>query len=353
MPNKLQLSGHKMLYHLEHLNKWVKGEDFYPIYVELGPTTVCNQRCIHCYIRYLGFKNVFLDRKIMLKLVRDLGRIGVKALCFAGTGEPFMHKATPEVILEAKKSGLDVACATNGVLFTRDIAEKVLGSLTWIRFSILGGSKETYMKLQGAKEQDWDRLLTNLKHTVGIKRKEKLDTAIGIVFFIFKENGHEVLGLAKQMKEIGVDYFVVKPVGDYEKNKYVAQKDLKEEFEKELKAVDGLSSQYFKAQVRWDMFEKWETKPYKKCLSLGFMTVIEADGGVYACGGYWQDKRYCYGNLYEKSFPRIWDSPERKELMKYIQERTNFKECYNCCRNHTINKFLWQLHEVPMHVNFI
>src|SRR3989338_9423822 len=118
---KLQLNGHKLLYHLEELNKWTKGEDFYPIYVELSPTSACNHRCVHCYIRYLDFKAVFLEREIMLNLVSELGKVGVKALCIAGTGEPFLHKATPEVIEAAKKSGLDVACATNGILFNHEI----------------------------------------------------------------------------------------------------------------------------------------------------------------------------------------------------------------------------------------
>lgn len=351
--NEFKLDGHKLLYHLEELNKWARGEDFYPIYVELSPTTVCNQRCVHCYIRYLGFKNIFLERKIMLRLVRQLGRIGVKALCIAGTGEPFLHQATPEVILEAKKSGLDVACATNGILFNEETAKKILPVLTWIRFSVLGGSRQTYQKLQGAKEGDWDKLLKNLKDAVAVKRKRRLGVTLGAVFFIFKENGREVVKLARLMKELGLDYVVVKPVGDYAKNKYVADKNLKDIFEKELKKVECLGDKNFKALVRWDMFQDWGNKPYKKCLSLPFMTVIEADGSVYACGGYWQDKRYVYGNLHKQGFKEIWDSPRRKRIMKYMENHVDLRECYNCCRNHSINIFLWNLREKPAHINFI
>jgi len=341
------------LYHLEVLNKWERGEDFYPVYVELGPTTVCNHRCVHCYIRYLGFKTVFLDRGVMLKLVRDLGRLGVKALCFAGTGEPFLHKATPEAIHEAKKSGLDVAVATNGVLFSRDIAEKTLPDLTWIRFSVLGGGSATYKKYQGAHEGDWERLLKNLAEAVRIKKKRRLGVTIGVVFFVFKGNGVDIVPLARLLKKIGVDYLVIKPVGDYRKNKFLADKDLHLAFGRGLKIAEKLSTKGYLVQVRWDMFQKWGEKPYGKCLSLPFMTVIDADGGIYACGGYWQDKRYLYGNLYKHSFKQIWDSPKRKRLSKYMESRVDFKECYNCCRNHSINRFLWSLTQKPAHVNFI
>lgn len=349
----LQLDGHKLLYHLAELNKWVRGEDFYPIYVELGPTTVCNQRCVHCYIRYLGFKTLFLDKELMLRLVRQLGEIGVKALCLAGTGEPFLHKDTPSVIHTAKQSGLDVACATNGVFFTEEIAAMILGDLTWIRFSILGGSNATYKKLQGAREGDWDKLLVNLKKAVGIKRKDHLEVTLGVVFFIFKDNGDELVPFVKLMKELGLDYVVVKPVGDYRKNQYLAEKNLKELYTEELKEAEDLSDAHFKAQVRWDMFKEWEKKLYQKCLSLPFMAVIEADGGVYACGGYWQDKRYLYGNLHQQSFKEIWDSSRRKQIMKQMEENVNFEECYNCCRNHALNNFLWSLQQKPAHINFI
>lgn len=349
----LKLDGHKLLYHLDELAKWKRGEDFYPVYVELGPTTVCNHRCVHCYIRYLGFKTVFLDREVMLKNVRQMGRIGVKALCLAGTGEPLLHKAAADVIIEAKKSGMDVALATNGILLTQELAARILPSLTWVRFSVLGGSPATYRKLQGAKEGDFEKLLMNLKDAVAIKRKKKLSVTLGVVYFIFRENGKEVADFCRQMKKLGLDYVVVKPVGDYAKNKYVADKSLRIRFASELKAVEALSGKGFKAQVRWDMFEQWGKKSYAECLSLPFMTVIDADGSVYACGGYWQDKRYRYGSLLDTTFKEIWDSPKRKRITAHMQKHVDFNECYNCCRNHSINNFLWSLTQEPAHVHFI
>lgn len=350
---ELKLDGHKLLYHLDELAKWKRGEDFYPVYVELGPTTVCNHRCVHCYIRYLGFKTVFLDREVMLKNVRQMGAIGVKALCLAGTGEPLLHKACPDVVVEAKKAGLDVAMATNGILLTKKTAAAILPCLTWVRFSVLGGTPATYMKLQGAKEGDFEKLMVNLEEAVALKKKKKLPVTLGVVYFIFRDNGHETAAFARRVKRLGVDYVVVKPVGDYQKNKYVADRALKERFLPELREVETLSSGGFKAQVRWDMFEKWGKKTYEECLSLPFMTVIDADGSVYACGGYWQDKRYCYGNLYRKTFKEIWDSPQRRRITARMQKHVNFDECYNCCRNHSINNFLWGLKTEPAHVNFI
>lgn len=349
----LMLSGHKLQYHLNELQKWSKGEDFSPIYIEIGPTTVCNHKCKHCYVTYLGHKPLFLKKEVLLNLMKDLGRFGVKSICFAGRGEPLLHKDLPEAIEIGKGAGLDIALATNGIFLDKEKAERLLRHITWVRFSILGGSQNTYSKLQGAPEKDWDILLENVRNCVEIKKKDNLSTTLGIVMFIFNENGHEAYEAAKLFKEIGVDYFVIKPVGDYEKNNYIADKGLKKKFQDLLSKCETLTDDSFNCIVRWDMFKEWEQKQYKECLSLGFMPVIDADGSIYACGGYWQDKRYCYGNLNENSFIEIWESKKRKDIMEDMQKNVNFSECYNCCRNHTINNFLWSLKNKPAHVNFI
>ena len=114
-------------------------------------------------------------------------------------------------------------------------------------------------------------------------------------------------------KEIGVDYFVIKPVGDYEKNNYKADKELKDKFNEQLLECEALSDGNYNCTVRWDMFGGWEKKDYNRCYSLPFMPVIDSDGGIYACGGYWQDPDSCYGNLNENTFIKIWESQKRKD----------------------------------------
>ncbi len=351
--NSLMLSGHKLLYHLDELSKWRRKEEFPPINIEIGTTSACNHKCKHCYVDYLKPKPLILKKEVLFSLMKDLGTFGVKSICFAGRGEPLLCKDLPEAIEIAKEANLDIALATNGIFLTEEKAQQILKHLTWARFSILGGSPETYSLLQGAPKGDWEKLLGNLKNCIKIKRRDSLEVTLGIVMFIFHENGHEVLKTASLFKDIGVDYFVVKPVGDYKKNNYTADRRLKEKFHDLLVSCEDLSDDKFYCSVRWDMFNEWERKSYGECLSLPFMAVIDSDGGVYACGGYWQDKRYCYGNLNDNSFIDIWRSEKRRQVMEYMQKKINFLECYNCCRNHTINNFLWSLSNQPAHVNFI
>ena len=351
--NNLMLSGHKLLYHLDELNKWHRDEIFPPIWVEVGPTTACNHRCKHCYISYLKEKAVTMPKEALLGLMRDLGAYGVKSICLAGRGEPMIHKNILEAIEVGKAAGLDIALATNGIYFDQEKAQRVLHHLTWVRFSILGGSGASYSLLQGAPKKDWQKLLNNVEQSVRVKKENSIDTTLGVVYYIFKENGHEVLETAKKFRDIGVDYFVVKTAANYEKNEYEADDELDVKYNELLKECEALSDTKFNCTVRWDMFREPEQRQYGECQSLSFTAVVDSDGGVFPCGAYWQDPRYCYGNVNEQSFSEVWKGEKREKIMKAMVKDVNFHECYKLCRNNTMNKFLWSLKHEPAHVNFI
>ena len=143
----LRIDNHKLMYHIERVNDWVKGKDIYPVYIEISPSGVCNHRCIFCAFEYLKYRPRFIDKDILRRTLKELAKCGVKSVMFSGEGEPFLHKDLPALILYAKKTGLDVACAINGVLFSPDIAARCLGALTWVKISINAGTKKTYAKI--------------------------------------------------------------------------------------------------------------------------------------------------------------------------------------------------------------
>ena len=37
MDKRIQLEGHKLMYHVDEVSKWLKGETVAPIYIEMGP----------------------------------------------------------------------------------------------------------------------------------------------------------------------------------------------------------------------------------------------------------------------------------------------------------------------------
>ncbi|MFC1756637.1 radical SAM protein [Patescibacteria group bacterium] len=353
----LQLSGNKLLYHLDALRKWQEGRDFYPLNLEIGPTSACNVRCVHCYVQHLEHKRVYLPDDAYLNLITDIITAKIKAIVFCGTGEPLLHKKTPEAIVLAEQGGIDVGMITNGTLLTPSVAKQILPKMTWMRFSILGIKEETYNKLHGIKGKIWERLYSNLEEASRLKRENGYKVTFGVSCALMPENGHEIHLMAKKFSDLGFDYFVIRPVGQDMAHAIVADTDLSKRFEKELEMAENYSSDTFKVVVRRELFgyeEDQETKRhYEKCLALPFLACVDADGSLYTCNGRWGEEDYTYGNINQKSFLDIWNSPEHKKKMKNLMATTDVKTCGIVCRQNSMNELLQQISDIPDHVNFL
>ena len=55
----LRIDHHKLLFHVDRVSDWLKGERIYPIYMEISPAGSCNHRCIFCGLDFMGYQ----DRK--------------------------------------------------------------------------------------------------------------------------------------------------------------------------------------------------------------------------------------------------------------------------------------------------
>ncbi|MBA4318683.1 MAG: hypothetical protein C0412_09800, partial [Flavobacterium sp.] len=299
---------------------------------------------------------IFMADDIFLNLIKDLVAAQVKAIIICGTGEPLLHKKTPEAIALAADGGIDVGMMTNGIFLTPHIAERILPKMTWIRFSILGVNKETYDKLHQGGKNDWEKLYRNLGEVSRLKKERGLKVTLGVSSALMPGNGPEIHLMARKFKELDFDYFVVRPVGQDVAHGIVFDKDLSKRFEKEIKQAKSLASDKFDVTVRTELFdyeEKIHKKNYEKCLGLPFLACIDADGSVYTCNGRWGEKDFVYGNINDRSFLEIWNSPERKEKMKRLMEQTNPDKCPIMCRQNSINELLWQLSNPPDHIKFI
>ena len=149
MAESIRIDSHKLVYHPKRVAKWLDGEITYPIELEIGISGACNHRCIFCSCRHMGYKANYLDTDVVVDNMRTLGKLGLKSVVFAGEGEPLLHKDAAYIFTETKKAGIDVALSTNGVLFTKDVAEKCLPSMTWIRFSIAAASDKVHKVISG------------------------------------------------------------------------------------------------------------------------------------------------------------------------------------------------------------
>ncbi|GAF86255.1 unnamed protein product, partial [marine sediment metagenome] len=177
-------------------------------------------------------------------------------------------------------------------------------------------------------------------------------TTLGVQFLLIEENAEEVLRLAEICKNLGLDNLQVKPYSqnpnsfnkmsiDY--NKFLGLKD----------KLDAISTNNFKVFFRLKRIKTtMEGRDYDVCYGLPFFTVINEKGNVQPCILYYDKPEFAYGNLYEKSFPEIWEGEKRKEVLKKIRIR-GCEDCRKGCRLDVINKYLHRLKNPLEHDNFI
>ncbi len=77
MAEKIRMDSHKLIYHPDVVARWMKGENIYPIEVEISPSGACNHRCVFCAVDYIGYQPAFLDNDIILL---DFAKIGQQCL---------------------------------------------------------------------------------------------------------------------------------------------------------------------------------------------------------------------------------------------------------------------------------
>lgn len=353
MADNIRMDSHKLIYHPDAVARWMKGENIYPIEVEISPSGACNHRCIFCAVDYIGYQPNYLDKNIILRDISVMSKKGLKSVICSGEGEPLLNVNMPDIANGIKACGVDVAMSTNGALFTKDKIKECLGAFTWVRYSVASMEDGSYGKIQRGKEGDLERVKENLEEAVRFKRNQKLHTTLGVQCLLMPENMAQLPDMAKQLREIGVDYLTVKPYSHHLHSENALEIDYERmlELEQELNQyITDEFSVYFRANAMKKMHHE---KCYKQCLGLPFMTHIDAKGNVWPCIAHIGAEDFCYGNVYEQTFEEIWNGNRRQEVVQKINSLDINKVCREACRLDEINKYLNELKYPGEHVNFI
>ena len=354
--DKYRLDSHKLIYHVPRVNRWLSGETIYPIYMELSPSGMCNHRCSFCALDFMGYQKRFLKTEIFKERLAEMGRLGVKSIMFGGEGEPFLHKDMVDLAVHTKESGIDVAFTTNGVFLRPEVNKEILRCTSWIKVSINAGTPATYAKVHNTKAADFEKVIDNMAKAAEVRRAENLGCTLGMQILLLPENQHEIVGLAKTAKEIGMDYLVVKPYSQHPSSHTQEYGDLHYEGLGEIQeAVDRLNTPDFKVILRLNAIRKWNEKErgYDRCLALPFWSYIDSGGNVWGCSIYLGDERFRYGNIYEENFQEIWSGERRRESLRWVENEFDAQKCRVNCRMDEINRYLWELKNPSSHVNFI
>lgn len=357
MEDKYLMRSNKLLWHLDRLNNWKKGEIIPPIEIMLSLTDGCNSNCSFCYGKYIGQKSRFyrkdMKKEEIYKLIDDCKELGVKSVVLMGSGENMLHKNFYDIIRYIKNSGLDIGMATNGILIESNHMKDLLECITWIRISLCASNRELYKKIHGVDK--FDIVVKNIAELVKLKEKKRYNTTIGIQMVVIKDNIDDIYNVAGLGKKLGVDYFVSKPSADTPGRDMGIDYSIYRNIKGEIDKCYSLQDNKYNIVIKEEKFILEGTHNYKCCLATPFSLSIDTNGNVAPCGhllGY-KKEEFLIGNIREKSFKDILYSDRYKEVQEKVKNLDVNKDCETNCRHYYMNVFLNELNEIPEHVNFV
>lgn len=367
MSYKIHMAGRddpRTLYQTDSLYAWKHGLYFPPVTVEISPTNACNQKCTYCYAWRDSKPRQMLQDEVLVGCIDQLVDTGVGGVVIQGTGEPLLHKAVPEAIKRCAIRNIPVQLTTNGSLLTPALQDKILQDLFCLRISVIDSDPKRYAHQHGCSEKQWHTLIANLEKAMSSRANENLKFNIWATVYLSEENFRDIFDTVKLCKEIGIDFvYITEPqytsFSPSGRKNYASSRLPEEEVEALCTRLLSLKDDDFSLKIKFEAKEHILSGSGKQtwmndyCQGIKFYTLIGSDGGVYPCWRCWEDVKYSYGSLYEKSFSEIWQGEHRKQIEKMVlQTAPEGDECFVCtiC---LLNKLLDETNHVTKWVNFL
>ncbi|MDB3959265.1 radical SAM protein [Candidatus Pelagibacter sp.] len=351
------------LYQKKVLNKikndLVEGDNKAPFVIELDPTTVCDLACPGCISGDLLNQKNPLDRGFskdkMSEITNDIIKSKVTAVILIGGGEPLGHPTTIDLIKKLGENGIQIGLTTNGTLMGRHI-DTIAKYVSWTRVSMDAGTDEMFKNLRPTKlgKSKFNIVIENMRELA-----RKKDGILGYSFLIrTKEDGlienaagsniglinhtniYEIYEAAKLAKEIGCDYFEVKPsYDDFHQLVMHSEKDMKIARD-QIEMAKTLEDQNFRI-LESVMLESSlnreeignQNKKYKNCPSAELRTLI-TPSGAYVCPYFRGESSKKIGDLRFQTLTEMWNGEKRASVIEKLNPSKDCKTLH-CIRHET------------------
>jgi radical SAM protein with 4Fe4S-binding SPASM domain len=354
-----RLGAEKVIYNADRLVDIKNTGDAYPVHMVVGLTDYCNHSCIFCNTEFATADSTrvhTIDRKVLIRFLKEAQSVGLKAVTLVGSGEPLIHPEIEQVLYDIHDIGLEIGIFTNGARLTENVRKAVLDTCTFVRCSINASNSQEHETVHRVKNQ-FENIVNNVQALVNERQKtgRKLPT-IGTQFVFYEENYRSIVEATKLWKRIGADYFEVKPLiegeGSSVGTKVFAASD-NEAVMEQMKLAKELADESFQVYAKYGQYLKTisaNKRKYSVCYGHALDPNLWSDGNMYICSNH-EHEEDIIGNIYENSFDEIWHGEKRKKRIQQI----NVSQCPRGCRCDLLNEVIWDyLHpDILVHPNFI
>jgi len=362
------LDGHKLDWHRERVEAWLRGERIAPITIDCALTRACSYRCVYCYGQLQENDARVITRDVIFRFLDDAAEIGVKGISFVSDGESSCSPHLYDAILRGRANGLDMALGTNGYLLDDGRLAEILPALTYLRFNISAGERDRYAAIHGCAPAAFDKVIATIRRCVALKRELLLPVTLGMQMVLLPEFADQIMPLSRLGKELGVDYVVIKHCSDDENSSLGIDYNKYHGMEPLLRVAEACSDSACQVSVKWSKILSDGKRVYSRCYGPPFIMQLSGSGLVAPCGMLFNSryKKYHIGNIVETSFKELWKGERYWEVMDLIASESFDARnmCGSLCLQHKVNEYLWDLRQgrselfdppgpSPMHLNFI
>jgi MoaA/NifB/PqqE/SkfB family radical SAM enzyme len=284
---------------------------------------------------------------------------GVKAVVLIGGGEPLAHPEIGWVIEYLAQNDVQVGITTNGLLIDRYM-DCIAEHASWVRVSMDAALSDTYnfFRPSPSGKSMFNKAIENMQKLAEIKTgklgysfliltegefdKDTLESGQNNVVSVARSNVPEIYKAAVLAKEIGCDYFEIKP--EYDIHHYsVVQKEVLMKQAKELinKSRTLQDDNFFVLEATklnhvLNGEPNEEPKDYNRCAVSQLRTLV-TPSGVYVCPYFRGNEKQLLGDVNKISFSEMWNSDTRKKVMNTLDPS---KDCRFHCIRHDSNQII-------------
>lgn len=324
---------------------WITGNHA-PFVVELDPTAACDLACPGCISEDLiALGNRFTGERLA-QLGDEFIEAGVKAVILIGGGEPLAHPKIGEFIEKMGLNDIHIGITTNGSFIDRWL-EPISKYSKWTRVSMDAATERMFGLLRPTKNGNnkFNKIVNNMRTLAKVKTGK-----LGFSFLIQTpadgvgvDNIHEIYDAALLARDIGCDYFEVKPSYQWRGGiNHALMKHSRMDMElasREVERLGSLETESFKIlraiNLKYSLegVEASQPKGYKTCPSTHLRTTVTPTG-VFVCP-YWRGKDHMnVGDVNKMSFREVWEGDQRRDAMRNLNAS---RDCNFHCLRHDTN----------------
>ena len=335
------LDSSKIAFHEDRFRAWERGERIAPITIDMALTRACNYACGFCAAQYQENDRKTITEAVMERFLTDCAEIGVRGISLVSDGESSISPCFEFSIRRGAELGIAMAVGSNAFVIDREMSERILPHLTYLRVNFSGGTKERYAEIMGVKPSSYDRVCQNISDMMAVKRERGLTCVVGMQMVLMPQDADQILPFAALGQELRPDYSIIKHCSDTPEGTLGVDYSKYAELEDLLRQAEAMSDDEYKVVVKWSKIRAGNKRSYQRCYGPPFILQISGSGLVAPCGGTFTDKfrKFHMGNIVDESFKEIIASDRYWEVVNHLasEEFDASKTCDSLCLQHVTN----------------